>query len=173
MLLSEVKEVFLVILKKHHFTKKQNEHQIRPKRISSGSISEDTIQNTSCAIAGVNVISDNDPEVLHSSTQINNLTVGELTKVVSGILSDPSFINEITSIMSQQVTITMSKTIQEACQKSIEPDAKQIQDHDEIIKHLQSKMPVLENERRTNNNTSVDPAYVLITSVCQLVKIVK
>ena len=128
------------------FHQKQNERQIRPKPNSSGSISEDTIQNTSCAIAGVNVISDNDPEVLHSSTQIDNLTVGELTKVVSGILSDPSFINEITSIMSQQVAITMSKTIQEACEKSIEPDAKQIQDHDEIIKHLQSKMSVLENE---------------------------
>jgi hypothetical protein len=73
--------------------------------------SEDTIQNTSYAIAGVNAISDNDPDVFHSSTQIEYITVGELTIVVSGILSDPSFINKITSIMSQQVTIIMSKTI--------------------------------------------------------------
>ena len=125
---------------------KQNERQIRPKPNSSGSSSEDTIQNTMCAIAGANAISDNDPEVFNNSTQIDNLTVGELTKVVSGILSDPSFINKITSIMSQQVAITMNKTIQAACQKSIEPYAKKIQEQDETIKHLQSKMSVLENE---------------------------
>ena len=50
-------------------------------------------------------MSDNDPEVFNNSNQIDNLTVGELTKVVSGILSDPSFVNKITSIMSQQVAI--------------------------------------------------------------------
>lgn len=40
----------------------------------------------------------------------------------------------------------MSKTIQAACQKSIEPYAKNIKEQDEIIKHLHSKMSVLENE---------------------------
>ena len=69
------------------------------------SISEDTIQNTSSPMAGVNAMSDNDPEVFNNSNQIDNLTVGELTTVVSGILSDPSFVNKITSIMSQQVAI--------------------------------------------------------------------
>jgi len=100
---------------------KQNERQIRLKPNSSGSITEDTMQNTCCTIAGVNAMSDNYPEVFNKSNQIDNLTVGELTKVVSGILSYPSFVNTITSIISQQVAITMSKTIQAACQKSIEP----------------------------------------------------
>ena len=40
----------------------------------------------------------------------------------------------------------MSKTIQAACQKSIEPYAKNIKEQDEIIKHFHSKMSVLENE---------------------------
>ena len=58
--------------------------------------------------------------------QIANITVGELTKVLSDILSDPSFVNEITSIMSQQVAITIRKTIQAACQTSIETLCKKI-----------------------------------------------
>ena len=58
--------------------------------------------------------------------QIDNITAGELTKVLSDILSDPSFVNEITSIMSQQVAITIRKTIQAACQTSIETLCKKI-----------------------------------------------
>ena len=58
--------------------------------------------------------------------QIDNITAGELTKVLSDILSDPSFFNEITSIMSQQVAITIRKTIQAACRTSIETLCKKI-----------------------------------------------
>lgn len=52
--------------------------------------------------------------------QIDDITVEELNKVVSDILSDPLLVNKITTIMSQQVVITIRKTIQAACQQNIE-----------------------------------------------------
>ena len=116
---------------------KQNERQIRLKPNPSGFISEDTIQNTTCTITGLTAMSDINLEVFINPTQIDNITVGEHTKVVSGILSDSSFVNKITSIMSQQVAITIRKTNQAACQKSIETLCK-VQKQDQIIKIPQS-----------------------------------
>ncbi len=84
------------------------------------------------------------PEVFNDPTLVEKLTVGELNKVVSGILTEGSFLKSLTGMICNQLTTSMNATITAVCQKAIEPYAKKIDYQAQEIKDLKSKINSLE-----------------------------
>ena len=121
-----------------HF--KQSQRQTRQKQISGDTFEELTYLKT---VEHTPLI---DPEVFNNNTPLDNLTVGDLTKAVAEILSEQSFVSKLTSILSQQVAVTMSKTIQAVCHKTIEPYVQIIEKQEQTIENLKTRVLSMEKD---------------------------
>lgn len=120
--------------------KKQTERQTRARQNTGESNSDDI--TTGSGIPEFDI----DSDVFRNETPIENMTVGEITKIVTTIITDRPFFSSLADLISKHVAKTLTKSIEATCKKCIKPYADKIDEQDRVIDSLSSRVSVLEQE---------------------------